>query len=280
MITFPVSRSVRPAFRHVVSGRSARQFLTPLDRLTSGQGPLLRIDRGLCQPYDGGLSLPHYVFLGPPGGGETIRLGLFATLHGDEPESGLGLIRFLRQLLVRPELAKGFLIHAFPLCNPTGYEDGTRHARAGKDLNREFWRDSREPEVRFLEGQIRRHQFHGLVSLHCDDTSHGLYGFLSGWRTGDVLSAGLLEPALAAAERLLPRNMEPVIDHFPACNGVLDRCYDGVLRSPVGLEHTPFEITFETPGLAPAHLQAEAFNAALLAILDRYRQLIAHAASL
>lgn len=49
-----------------------------------------------------------------------------------------------------PMMARQYLIHVYPLCNPTGYEDGTRHSRAGKDLNREFWKGSTEPEVQLL----------------------------------------------------------------------------------------------------------------------------------
>src|SRR6185503_12254831 len=99
--------------------------------------------------------LPRYRFVGPRGGDDAIRIGVFATIHGDEPESGLGLVRFLQELNQNPDAARGFIIHAYPICNPTGYEAGTRAARGGTDLNREFWRDSREPEVRLLERELQ-----------------------------------------------------------------------------------------------------------------------------
>ena len=209
-----------------------------------------------------------------------MRIGIFAMIHGDEPESGLGLVRFLQGLVRRPEMAEGFIIEAYPLCNPTGYADGTRHVRGGKDLNREFWRDSAEPEVRLLEGELLRHRFHGIISLHCDDTSAGLYGFLSGRNSSEVLSGNLLEPALRAAEEFLPRNVAAEIDGFHACGGVLKTCYDGVLRAPDHGGLPPFEITFETPQRAPADRQVEAFNSALITILAEYRQLLAHAPNL
>jgi hypothetical protein len=224
--------------------------------------------------------LPRYQFVGPRGGGDPMRIGIFATVHGDEPESGLGLMRFLRELVQHPEVAQDLVIHAYPVCNPTGYEDATRQARGGRDLNREFWRDSSEPEVRLLEEELVRHRFHGIISLHCDDTSHGLYGFLSGRNSGDVLSASLLEPALLAAEEFLPRNFDAQIDGFHARGGVLSTCYDGVLRAPDRVAQPPFEITFETPQRAPVGRQVEAFNIALLTILAEYRQLLAHAPNL
>lgn len=258
--------------------RSLAEFLAPLAAAESAH---LRHQSGLRFERGGrSYELPCYRFTGPAGGDDPLRIGLFAGVHGDEPESGLGLVRFLQSLHQRPAAAQGFVINAYPVCNPSGYEDNTREARGGKDLNREFWRDSSEPEVRLLEEEIRRHHFHGIISLHCDDTSHGLYGFLSSSQTGDVLSESLLQPALRAAEEFLPRNYDPRIDGFHARGGILSTCYEGVLRAPTGLAQPPFEITFETPQRAPLNLQVEAFNIALLTILEEYRQLLAHAPNL
>jgi predicted deacylase len=260
--------------------RSVAAFLEPLDWAAQRSKHLVRVP-GLSLSVEPELvELPHYRFDGPSGGDEPARIGIFATIHGDELESGLGLVRFLQSLAQEPEAARGFGVEAYPLCNPTGYVDGTRHSRSGKDLNREFWRNSPEPEVRFLEAELLRRHFHGIVCLHCDDTSHGLYGFLSGRQTGDVLSSNLLEPALRAAEEFLPRNLDIEIDGFLARSGVLSTCYDGVLRAPDGMVQTPFEITFETPQRAPLELQVQAFNAALHAILKEYRLLLAHAPNL
>jgi murein peptide amidase A len=215
-------------------------------------------------------SLPRYVFLGPKGGGDTIRLGIFATVHGDEPEGALGLVRFISALERNPEIATGYALFIYPVCNPTGFEDNTRHSRGGVDLNREFWIDSKHPEVRALETEIWTHAFHGIVTLHSDDTTDGLYGFVD----GAVLSEYLLEPALRAAETFLPRNRRNTIDGFSANRGIINSCYNGVLKSPKGLAHPPFEITFETPQRFALHLQVEAVNAALHTILAEYRTII------
>src|SRR6185295_18926725 len=94
--------------------------------------------------------LPRYVYLGPKGGGDTIRIGIFATIHGDEPEGALALTHFVNSLEKNPEIAQGSALFIYPVCNPTGFEDNTRHSRSGMDLNREFWNDSPEPEVQFL----------------------------------------------------------------------------------------------------------------------------------
>ncbi|HEY0455282.1 MAG TPA: succinylglutamate desuccinylase/aspartoacylase family protein, partial [Verrucomicrobiae bacterium] len=170
--------------------RSIQRLLEPLKVLTENSTHVLSKAFGKFESGGEQYEFPRYVYLGPKGGGDTIRIGIFATIHGDEPEGALGLTRFLQQLASNPELAQGYALFLYPLCNPTGFEDNTRHARSGQDLNREFWKNSPVPEVRFLETEIWSHAFHGIINLHCDDTSDGVYGFVN----GEVLSENLIEP--------------------------------------------------------------------------------------
>lgn len=223
-----------------------------------------------------GCRLPHYQFTGPRGGGDRVRIGFFAAIHGDEPAGAHALNRFLEMLCQEPALAEGYDLFFYPICNPSAFAAGTRLSSSGKDLNREFWRDSSEPEVRLLENEIRANAFQGLVSLHSDDTSDGLYGFVR----GAVLTRGLLEPALAAAEQIIPRNRKSIIDGFPAENGIISDCYDGILTSPPELHPAPFEIILETPQSAALDLQTEAFVIALRSILVEYQKLLSFAANL
>jgi protein MpaA len=263
--------STLPGSKPAHEGRSVAGLLAPLDDLAQRSPQFLSGSVGRFQSAGRNYSLPRYVYLGPKGGGDVLRIGIFATIHGDEPEGALALTRFVRELEARPDIAKGFALFFYPVCNPTGVEDGTRESRNGKDLNREFWRNSPEPEVRFLETEIWTHAFHGIINLHTDDTCDGVYGYVH----GEVLSEYLLRPALRAAGRYLLRDERREIDGFPARDGVLHQCYDGVLRAVPGLRLTPFELTFETPQHAPVPLQVEAFNAALESILTEYRQLMA-----
>ena len=139
------------------------------------------------------------------------------------------------------------------------------------ETNREFWKNSTEPEVRLLETEVWTHALDGIISLHADDTSDGLYGFVN----GAVFSENLLEPALREAEQFLPRNRNEVIDGFKAREGIITEGYHGVLQAPRGLARPPFEIIFETPQKASLHRQVEANAAALQAILVEYRYLMA-----
>jgi protein MpaA len=217
-----------------------------------------------------------FVFAGPESGGDRMRLGFFAGLHGDEPAGVYALIRFLWELCQQPDIATGYEIVAVPICNPYGCIHRTRASFSGYDLNREFWRGSTHPEVIFLEELLREQTFHGIVSLHADDCSDGLYGFVD----GATLARDLLEPALQAAEQFLPRNRAATIDSFAALDGILQQGYGGVLSAPPGTKPRPFEIVFETPERAPLDVQVEAHCAAIRSIVENYRAFMAHANSI
>ena len=233
--------------------------------------PVGEFDHGTCR-----YQLPRFVFQGPPSGGSTIRLGVFAAIHGDEPEGAVALRDFLLGLSRDPQLAQGYEVYAYPVCNPSGFEDNTRCSRAGYDLNREFWRGSEQPEVYYLERELGVHQFAGLVALHRDDTSEGVYAFVR----GATLTEALAKPALAAAAQFLPLASGEIIDGFKAQNGLISQCYEGVLSNPPELKPLPFEIIFETPQTFATTAQTAAATAALGAILREYRHFIAYGQNL
>ncbi len=256
--------------------RSLSDLLVPLDRIAANSVNLIVSHSASFEASGQAYELPRYVFIGPKAGDDPIRIGIFAGIHGDEPEGVHALIHFLQQLEAKPELAEGYCLFIYPVCNPTGFEDGTRHSRNGKDLNREFWRNSSEPEVELLEKELISHSFHGIISLHTDDTSHGFYGFAS----GATLTKHLIEPALRAAEKFLPRNESDIIDGFNARNGIIGEGYQGVLSAPPEARPRPFEIILETPKTPPASRKEAAFAQALQTILAEYRQFIAYAPNL
>ncbi|MFO1511704.1 MAG: succinylglutamate desuccinylase/aspartoacylase family protein [Verrucomicrobiota bacterium] len=220
--------------------------------------------------------LPRYIYLGPQGGDRPIRIGIFAGIHGDEPEGVRAAVLFLKLLESVPEVARGYSLTVYPVCNPTGYEDNTRFSLRGKDLNREFWKNSSEPEVKLLEAELISRSFDGIISLHTDDTSDGFYGYAR----GATLTKHLIEPALAAAEKILPRDARETIDGFRASNGIISECYEGVLSAPASASPRPFEIILETPQAPPTVVKDAAFVAALQTILLEYRKFIAYASNI
>jgi hypothetical protein len=257
-------------------GRIINDVLAPLNEVARHSSSLIKGETGKFDTGQESYELTRYLFIGPKGGGETLRLGLFAGIHGDEPEGVHALIRFVHLLEAEPHLATGYCLFIYPICNPTGFEDRTRHSRSGKDLNREFWRNSSEPEVRLLQSELVAHAFDGIISLHSDDTSEGFYGFAH----GATLTRHLIEPALEAVAEFLPRNGSCLIDGFPARNGVIRQGYSGVLSAPPRTRPRPFEIVLETPTAPPNFFKEAALVAALRTILLHYRELIAYAPNL
>jgi hypothetical protein len=272
LATAESSTAVRPRTHR----RSIADLLAPLEKIAA-QSPNLVANHDARFEVNGETyGLPRYLFVGPRGGDTPIRVGIFAGVHGDEPEGVHAVIQFIKLLEAKPELAAGYYLSFYPIANPTGFEDGTRFSRAGKDLNREFWKNSSEPEVRLLEAELISRSFQGIISLHTDDTSNGFYGFAH----GATITKHLIEPALQAAEKLLPRDIRPVIDGFKARNGVIFDSYEGILKAPPKIRPRPFEIILETPQSPPAYLKECALVLTLKSIMTEYRKFIAYAPNL
>ena len=251
--------------------RSLKRFLEPLLSLPVVESESL----GPFTAEGGEYFLPRLTFNGP-NSSDPIRIGLFAAIHGDEPAGALAASEFLLELVREPALAENFQLRIYPICNPTGFEDNTRCSRRGRDLNREFWRASVEAEVQLLEHELRTGQFSGIIQLHADDTSEGIYGFVR----GHTLTENLLRPALHEAGKILPRNINATIDGFAARDGIIYDHYDGVLAAPAQMEPVPFEIILETPHRAVIGLQVQALVVALRTILTEYRRLVSFAANI
>src|SRR5580658_2587854 len=130
-----------------VRRRSISDLLAPLEALAK-ISPNLIANHGarfvnVAETYE----LPRYIFVGPQGGDKPIHIGIFAGLHGDKPEGIHAVVQFIKMLELKPELARGYCLSFYPICNPTGFEDRTRFSRSGKDFSREFWINSTEPEI-------------------------------------------------------------------------------------------------------------------------------------
>jgi hypothetical protein len=215
-------------------------------------------------------------FLGPQAGHEPVRIGIFAGIHGDEPAGTAALRLFLGSLLEDPSRGAGYELFAYPAVNPVGLARGTRGNCSGMDLNREFWKGSRQPEIPIIENEIRNHRFNGLIALHADDSCEGTYGYSH----GNAMEDSLLRPALIAAGKVLPRDLRASIDGFHAHEGIISDCFQGVLSPPPEQHPRPFNLIFETPANVPLDVQAAAHVAALDAILATYRGYISYAKDL
>jgi len=267
------SREVDECSRHAFPRLDLETLFAPLHAASEREPRLESATVGEFTSRGRTYTIRRFRFVGPSKGQEPIRLGLFAGIHGDEPAGCAALVQFLTGIVAQPERATGYELIIYPVVNPTGCEDGTRANRAGKDLNREFWHHSTEPEVQVIEHELRTQKFAGVITLHADDTSEGHYGYSH----GRTLDDALLQPALLAAERVMPRDRRAIIDGFHAREGVISDCYNGILSAPPDQDPRPFNLIFETPARAPLDLQVAANVAALDAIVSAYRGLIAYA---
>jgi protein MpaA len=244
-----------------------RKLLLPLLLEVAASPYLIADSMGMWHMGEERFWMPRFIFQRTQRMKRRIKVGLFAGVHGDEPEAVLGLVDLVRALNARPEVGRDYQLFIYPMCNPSGLADGTRCSRSGADLNRQFWRNSAEPEIRLLEAEIRCQEFEGIISLHTDDTSDGVYGFAHyGTGTDD-----LLHDALETAHHALPRCRSTLIDGFAANNAIVRDCYSGVLSAPPEQQPRPWEIILETPQREPEHLQRQAFVLAVAMILARYR---------
>ena len=215
--------------------------------------------------------LARYVFLGPGAGDEPVKIGIFAALHGDEAgRERARLVEFLLCLHLDPERARGCQIFVYPICNPTGFEDGTRLTRRGHDLQRELWNGSRQPEAYYLERELGVLQFHGVVNLRSAE-NNGIHAHVA----SPTLNKALVQPALKAAGKFLPRDENRKGDQIIPATTVGRNRYEWGLGNPAELKPAPFEITLETPRKAPPELQAKATVAALNSIIEEYRPFLA-----
>jgi len=244
-----------------------RKLLLPLLLEVAASPYLIADSIGMWHTGEERFWMPRFIFQRTQRMKRRIKVGLFAGVHGDEPEAVLGLVDLVRALNARPEVGRDYQLFIYPMCNPSGLADGTRCSRSGADLNRQFWQNSAEPEVRLLEAEIRNQKFEGIISLHTDDTSDGVYGFAYyGTETDD-----LLHDALQTAHHALPRCRSTLIDGFPAKNAIVRGCYSGVLSAPLEQQPRPWEIILEAPQGEPERLQRQAFVLAVAMILARYR---------
>jgi hypothetical protein len=256
--------------------RSIAELLAPVERIAT-DSPNIIVNRDARFEVDGeSYVLPRYLFIGPKSGDAPIRVGIFAAIHGDELEGAFAAVRFLQYLENYADLAAGYCLSVYPVCNPTGFEDNTRHSRRGKDLNREFWSKSNEPEVGLLQAELVSRSFHGIISLHVDDTRGGFYAVVG----QPTLTKHLIWPALKAAEAFLPLDDRVLTDGFASGDPVVHESLPGALSAPPIVRPRPFEIILEAPKGRPAFLTECAFVAAMQSILAGYREFIAHALNL
>ena len=241
---------------------SIQKLLKPLLDLAENSDYLIAGSVGEFLVGEDLFQIPRFTFIGPTGGGDTIRIGIFAAIHGDEPEGTEAVIEFLKKLEQKPLLASGYHLYVYPVCNPTGFIAQTRNNNAGEDLSKHFWRGSSQPEIYYLERELGVLRFHGVISLHANNQLDTL---LLTTRS-EILNHDVIHPAIQAAQQSLSLN---------ALKAELDKDLPvNFLTAGDGSDPTPFELHAGIPLHAPSHLRINGTIAILNSIFDSYRSFL------
>jgi protein MpaA len=246
--------------------RSIRELLLPLVRIASESQVLHGDSPGFWRCGDELFFLPRFTFQRTAVSKSRIKVAIFAGINGDELGAMLGLTDFVRALEAHPAIGREYQLWLYPLCNPSGYVDGTRRSRSGKHLEREMWNNSPAPEVKLIEKDIREQNFDGIISLRGNATISDAHAYV--W--GGALPTHLLTPTLIAAEQTLAHSQQPAgLNVMQPMNRVHRDCS---FRAPPEQREAPFEMVLEVPRHMRLRQQAQKFVLLLHAILAAYRR--------
>ena len=245
---------------------SARQSLKSLWDLAENSDNLVGGTVGDFSVGGENIQIPRFIFLGPTGGGDTFRVAIFAAIDGGEAEGTEGLVAFLQELERFPQIARGFHIYAYPICNPVGFARTTSSKNPGEDLSGYFWKKSTRPEVYYLEREIGVLQFHGVIALSARDDGSKFVA-----STGsEILNQAVAGPAVRRAHLLLPT---PQTREINPPRAELPEDHVDFLTATDELKTAPFELHIRIPRQVPHSNQIQGTVGALSSVLDSYRNL-------
>ena len=217
--------------------------------------------------------IPQFTLLGQNGGAPPLRIALFAGLEPGQPDTAAALARLLVRLTDDPIPANGFTVTAYPIVNVLGLESSSA---SFADFEARYADSNPEGDVRLFKNELSTRAFDGLVKLRTDPGANGFYAIARGVLIANEVAA----PAIQAAGEFLPllsyslrvRSRDPLARLRDAARGHL--------APPPGVRPYPFDIELFAPGSLPAEQRIAGHVAAVLAILDAYRTLMAHAQNL
>ena len=195
-----------------------------------------------------------------------VRVYISTGMHGDEPAGPLAALQLLQDDAWPNDAAIWFC----PCLNPTGFALTRRENADGIDLNRDY-RDTQSAEVRAHKDWLQRQpRFDITLCLHEDWESNGFYVY----EVNPGKLPSLAEKILAAVAKICPVDMSPVIEDWPAQNGVIRPAVIPAERPkwPEALylitHKTPQSYTLEAPSDFPLATRVNALTAAVRAVLE------------
>lgn len=251
-------------------------LLAPLDRACGDSVNLVRKPLPNFEVGGKEFHIPRYLFVGPRGGAEPIRVGLFAGLQGDEPEGTAALVEFALAVETNAELARNYFLFLYPILNPSGFEERTRLTASGVSIANELWRNSTSVEVQQIQSELWMHAFDGIISLRTEAAAEELSIEVG----GPIFARHLFGNGLAQAQDILPQAVRSGPDALPRLRGAVLEKRNELIRAAPGLKPRPFEIVITIPGRAAGLQQRAAVALLIQRALTDYRDFIAYGANL
>jgi hypothetical protein len=142
-----------------------------------------------------------------------VKVYISTGIHGDEPAGPLAALKLIEDDLWPKDIS----LWLVPCLNPTGLRLNTRENADGIDLNRDY-RHLETSEIRAHVAWLERQpNFDVSLCLHEDWESNGFYLY----EVNPDNRPSFADKILAAVTKVCPVDMSPLIEEWPAQNGVI-----------------------------------------------------------
>jgi hypothetical protein len=217
--------------------------------------------------------LPKFLLLGERGSGVPIRLGLYAGLAADQLDTVIAASRLLLQLELSPILAQDYAVFACPVVNLAGF--GWEKSPLVQ-FQKRYAKGAPDGDVRYFRDDFAKWKHDGLIFLR----STGMNSAFSATVRSQVLADEVVSPALEALAPFVPMARQPVRVLPESAVARLADFHAGRLLPTPDTRPWPFEIELYAPASVDCERRVRSLFLAVIEILRRYRQFIAHAKEL
>ncbi len=218
-------------------------------------------------------NIPKFLLLGQRGGGQPIRVAIFAGLDAGSADTALAVARLLLQFELAPALARDYALFAYPVVNAEGFDTP---AKPLAHFERRYAADRPDDDVRFFKSELANWAFDGLLSLRSDPHADGFHAAVR----SEVIGREVALPALETIARTLPSPAKPLLHCPDARHARFADLVHGKLVPPASSRPHPFEIEIFAPSSLPIEQRVIGLFLIVQGILLNYRRMISHAANL
>jgi len=216
-------------------------------------------------------NIPKFMLLGARGGGQPIRIALFAGVEDHGAVDGMAAIsRLLIDGQLNPALVQDYAIFAYPLVNVFEYRSPRLQIES---FDRRFANERLDGDVRFFRTELRKWHFDGMLTLRTDPRAESFRATVR----SQLLAKEVIQPAFDVVKRVVPVSSRPVKVRPSDMRARLADYAEGRLTPPPEIRPYPFEVELFAPGAAPQELRIRSLFAAVHEILVNYRTMLSHA---